>query len=141
MKAAILTRTSSTDQGTFGRLLFGENACYTTELPWRANRQGKSCIPVGIYTCALVRSPSKGMVYGVQHVPGRANVLIHTANLAGDADLGWTTELQGCIAPCLKLGVMRNKSGKWQLAGLISRPAVRNLMDWAKGEPFTLEIV
>jgi len=81
-----------------------------------------------------------GRVYGVLGVPGRSNVLIHSANLAGDKSLGWDTQLQGCIAPCRRLGSIVNSRGRYQRAGLISRPAVTDLMTWAAGEPFTLEI-
>lgn len=140
MKTATLTRGPSSDQGTFGRLVFGSLACFTTELPWRENLQQKSCIPPGSYKCAIVQSPRFGRVYGVLNVPGRSNVLIHPANLGGNTDAGWQTELQGCIAPCLKRGAMQIKDGRMQAAGLVSRPAVRSLMDWAAGEPFTLEI-
>lgn len=137
---ATLVRAPSTDQGSFGRLVFGATTVHTVELPWRDNRRQRSCIPPGAYTCALVKSPRFGRVYGVADVPGRANVLIHPANLGGDIEAGWDTQLQGCIAPCERLGVMRNTKGVVQVAGLVSRPALRRLMDWAGGQPFTLEI-
>lgn len=135
-----LERTSSTDQGTFGVLKAGGLTLHTLELPWRNNRQQKSCIPVGTYRCAVVRSPKFGHVYGVLDVPGRSNVLIHPANFAGDTEQNWETQLHGCIAPCTRIGVMRNKNGVMQAAGLISRPAVEKLNALLKGEPFTLEI-
>jgi len=137
---ATLQRSASTDHGTFGVLSFGDQACRTTELPWRDNRKQKSCIPVGTYQCAIVNSPRFGRVYGVADVPGRSNVLIHSANFGGDVDMGYTTQLQGCIAPCERVGLMRNKAGEMQTAGLVSRPALNRLMAWANGKPFTLEI-
>lgn len=140
MKKVLLVRGPSTDQGTFGVLRFGKDQTSTLELPWRENRPQISCVPTGIYECRLVRSPRFGNVYKLLSVPGRSNVLIHPANLAGDAALGWTTELQGCIAPCMRIGSMRNKAGAMQAAGLVSRPAVRFLMDWVNNEPFELEI-
>lgn len=136
---ATLFRGDSTDQGTFGALIFGSQSVRTIELPWRDNMRQRSCIPTGTYQCRIVNSPRFGRVYGVLDVPGRSNVLIHSANLAGDVDLGWQTHLQGCIAPCLKTGRMQ-VDGKWQAAGLVSRPALRAFMDWAAGRPFTLEI-
>lgn len=135
-----LIRSPSTDQGTFGRLVFGPHALHTTELPWRDNRQQRSCIPVGTYQVALVNSPKFGRVYGVANVPGRSNVLIHAANVAGDVDLGWQTQLHGCIAPAERLGAIRIPSGRMQAAGLISRPALSTFMAWAGGNPFVLEI-
>ena len=137
---ATLRRATSTDQGTFGLVTFGAQCVHTVELPWRDNRSQRSCIPAGAYRCAIVKSPRFGRVYGVQNVPGRSAVLIHSANLAGDVDLGYTTQLHGCIAPAMRLGAMRNNAGQMQAAGLVSRPALSALMDWAGGEPFTLEI-
>lgn len=135
-----LVREESSDQGTFGLLRFGPEVVRTVELPWRDNRPQRSCIPKGMYSCSLVKSPKFGRVYGVHNVPGRSNVLIHSANLAGDVDMGWDTQLHGCIAPVTRLGAMRNKSGAMQRCGLVSRPALAKLMTWAGGQPFTLEI-
>lgn len=135
-----IVRTPSTDMGTFGVMTFGNQACRTTELPWRDNRTQRSCIPVGTYECAIVQSPRFGRVYGVARVAGRSHVLFHSANFAGDVDLGYTTQLHGCIAPCERVGMMRNNAQKMQVAGLVSRPAFNRFMAWADGKPFTLEI-
>lgn len=140
MRTASLSRSPSADQGTFGLLRFGGGLVHTLELPWRDNRRQRSCIPVGVYRCSIVQSPRFGRVYGVHDVPGRTHVLIHSANFGGDVDLGWTTQLHGCIAPCMRVGAMRNNAGKMQAAGLVSRPALNSLMAWANGQPFTLEI-
>jgi hypothetical protein len=93
VKTATLTRGDSTDQGTVGRLSFGDAVVYTLELPWRDNAPQKSCIPPGKYRLEIVKSPRFGRVYQVMAVPGRSSALIHPANFAGDADLGWTTAL------------------------------------------------
>lgn len=138
---AVLRRAPSTDQGTFGVLTFGTEAVRTLELPWRDNRPQRSCIPPGVYDCGMVNSPRFGRVYGVRDVPGRSHILIHAANLAGDVDLGWTTQLHGCIAPCVRVGAMRNKAGAMQAAGLVSVTALRQLMTWAAGRPFQLEVL
>lgn len=135
-----LQRGASGEQGTLGRLSFGAQVLHALELPWRDNRRQRSCIPPGRYRCAIVRSPRFGLVYGVHDVPERSHVLIHAANLAGDVDAGWVTQLHGCIAPCLRPGQMRLADGRWQAAGLVSAPALRTLMDWAGGHPFDLEI-
>jgi Family of unknown function (DUF5675) len=129
------------DQGTFGRLVFGAESCYTTELPWLDNLRQRSCIPAGVYTCAPVQSPKFGRVYGVQAVPGRSNVLIHSANFGGNVDAGFDTQLHGCIAPCERVGIMRNSKGMMQAAGIFSRPALNRLLAWAAWQPFTLEII
>jgi hypothetical protein len=135
-----LRRTPSTDQGTFGRLSFGTHTVHTIELPWRDNRRQRSCIPPGTYRCALVNSPKFGRVYQVHAVPGRDHVLIHAANLAGDVDLGFTTQLHGCLSPALRLGTMRNTAGQMQAAALVSKPALNQFTAWSAGNPFTLEI-
>ena len=135
-----LIRLGSTDQGTFGAMFFGPYKVFATELPWRDNLKQKSCIPVGKYECRLVNSPKFGRVYGVMNVPNRSNVLIHSANFGGNTDMGYTTQLHGCIAPCMRLGAMKNNNGVMQSAGLISKPALNLLMQWADGKPFTLEI-
>jgi Family of unknown function (DUF5675) len=140
VREALLARGPSSDQGTFGVLRFGGEQCHTLELPWRDNLKQRSCVPLGTYECRLVRSPRFGNVYKLLAVPGRSNVLIHPANLAGNVDLGWTSELEGCIAPCYRVGAMRNKAGVMQAAGLVSRPAVRALMTWADGQPFELKV-
>lgn len=137
---ATLTRGPSTDQGTFGVLRFGGASVHALELPWRDNRRKMSCVPPGEYRCTLTNSPKFGRVYILANVPGRSHVLIHPANFAGDSTLGWTTQLEGCIAPCMRVGTMRNNAGVMQAAGLVSRPAVNLLMAWANGQPFTLEI-
>lgn len=79
-------------------------------------------------------------MYGVANVPGRSHILIHSANVAGDVDMGWDSQLHGCIAPAERLGAIKNTAGRMQRAGLVSRPALRRLMAWADGKPFTLEI-
>lgn len=137
---AQIARESSTDAGTFGVFSFGTYSLYSLELPWRENARQRSCIPPGVYSCALVQSPKFGRVYGVANVPGRSRVLIHSANFAGDAQMGYTTQLHGCIAPCERKGRMKNPQGAWQSAGLLSRSALSKLSTWAAGQPFILEI-
>lgn len=136
----VLRRLEATDEGTFGTLTFGNSVCRSLELPWRDNVRRKSCIPEGRYRCAVIVSPRFGRVYGVLDVPGRSAILIHSANLAGDVDLGYDSQLQGCIAPFGKNGSLRNRAGRFQRAGLVSRPALTRLMSWAAGAPFTLEV-
>ncbi len=142
MMRATLTRGQSTPEGTFGTLaLDGGPVLHTTELPWRDNATGASCIPPGVYRCEIVNSPRFGRVYEVRDVPGRSNILIHAANFGGDRSQGWYTELQGCIAPARSLGVLANPQGHPQRCGMSSRAALGDVMDWAAGLPFELEVV
>lgn len=140
MKRATLARADSTDQGTPGVLTFGTEVCRTLELPWRDNKPQRSCIPTGTYSLLWLRSPKFGFCYHVLSVPGRANVLIHAANFAGDVELGWVSQLHGCIAPCLRLGMMRPAGHAMQMAGLVSRPALERFQDWGNKDDITLEI-
>ena len=61
-------------------------------------------------------------------------------NLAGDRIKGFDTQLEGCIAMYERDGFLTNSKGRMQKAGLVSRPAVTRLMQWANSEPFTLKI-
>lgn len=135
MKRAILTRAPSTDEGTFGMLQLDAQVLRTTELPWRDNKPQASCIPLGVYRCEIVQSPKFGRVYGVQNVPGRSAILIHSANYGGDTTKGYRSQLLGCIAPCMAHGQLNG-----QMAGLQSRDALAEFMAWAGGDPIELEI-
>ncbi len=139
-KPALIERGPSTDEGTFGSFAFGENRTHVLELPWRENRRRLSCVPVGSYRCVLIVSPKFGPAYLLLDVPGRSEVLIHGANFGGDSTLGWDTHLHGCIAPCDRIGRLRNRFGKMQMAGLVSKPAVNRFMAWAAGQPVQLTI-
>jgi len=114
VRKATLTRYESGDEGTFGILTIGDPAapafkCYTLELPSRENAVGKSCIPAGEYLFKWrTDSPKHGECYEEwdnpltpehEDVLGRSNVQIHAANLAGDVEKGYVSQLLGCIAP------------------------------------------
>ena len=142
MKRATLTRGITGDEGTFGALeLEGGPLLRSTELPWRNNAKGSSCIPPGTYRCVPFNSPKHGRVYLLQDVPGRSLIEIHVANFGGDTAKGWRSELLGCIAPAMNVGVLQNRpGGPMQRAGVASGEAMAKLMAWAGGEPFELVI-
>lgn len=100
MRTATLFRGPSTNEGTFGVLTTPEGFhCVTLELPDRANSTGRSCIQKGTYPCNRRWSEAhKRDVYHVDKTPGRSNIEIHSANLAGDVDMGYVSQLLGCIA-------------------------------------------
>lgn len=104
---------------------------YTVEAPWSDNRVGESCIPEGDYPLALGRYYEGGydtLVIPDGEVSGRTAIKVHAANRA--------SELRGCIAPGLELGVLE---GEW--AVLQSRPALDLWLATAyPGEPHTLRI-
>lgn len=138
MLKATLARNASTAQGTPGILSFGASAIHTLELPWRDNIAQLSCIPAGTYRAVWANSPKMGPCYHLIAVPYRSCVLIHPANFAGSEP--FDTQLHGCIAPCSRIGLMRNSKGVMQLAGLVSRPATNLFNAWGNKAPIELEI-
>lgn len=136
MSDAILQRSESGDQGTFGRFLARGLALFSGELPWRGNAPSVSCVPAGTYRCVLTYSPRFGRaLYLVAPVPARAGIRVHAANLMGDAALGFKCQLNGCIALGERLGWMDG-----QKAVLLSQPALRRLESFFGGRSFQLEI-
>lgn len=133
---AVLERLESSDQGTFGRITFGNTTLFTGELPERDNAANASCIPPGKYVCRWTYSPAfKRQMYLVDGVPKRAGIRIHSANFMGDAP-PYKKQLNGCIALGERLGVMDG-----QKAVLLSAPAVRKLEMAMNRQPFELEII
>lgn len=140
-----LNREGSTEQGTTGILYHdGRLICRTIELPWNANERGESCIPPGVYRVDYMARSASGKyrdVYHVQDVPGRSAILIHPANFAGDVRKGWRSDLLGCIAPCERIGELKNHRGVMQLAGIGSRLALHKIHAVTGRQSFWLEIV
>lgn len=113
---------------------------YSLELPWRDNIRRKSCITApGRYRCIMVRSPRFGPVYMVTGVNGRDSILIHSGNVAGNVDLGFASDVLGCIELGRFIGTKEGPRGQ-QLAVLVSRPAISAFQREMNGEPFELEI-
>lgn len=137
-----LTRISTSDQGTKGRLVgTGIDLC-TLELPWRDNIRQKSCIYPGVYRCLPHYSARLGQVYWLQDVPGRDAVYIHVGNFAGDVDKGWASDVQGCILVGLSHDTLVSaKRGKMQDAVISSRTAMQTLMGIIDKGSFNLEII
>ena len=133
----ILTRESSTDQGTFGIFALGDLVLYSLELPWKDNQPNVSCIPVGVYSATMTFSQRfKKQMYLIETIPDRGGIRIHSANFAGDDTKGFKRQLNGCIALGEKVGIMDG-----QRALLLSKPAIRRLEALTLGKPFTLEII
>jgi len=132
-----LIRFETGDQGTFGRLSFGQYVRYSGELPDRANQSNISCIPPGIYSCVWNYSGHfKRFMYQILSVPHRTGIRIHSANYMGDRAKGFRSQLYGCISLGTKLGWMDG-----QKAILSSRPAVSLLETAMNRQSFDLEIV
>lgn len=139
-EAKILRERSAVD-GTFGRLTLdygGDNVftCWTLELPWKANAPRVSCIPEGVYNCVLRKSPRFGKYkYTLEGVPGRAGILFHAGNTAGDEAAGLLSDVQGCILLGLDRGSLHG-----QLAVLDSAAAVKRFEDLCGGADVRLTI-
>lgn len=134
MIRATLQREASTPEGTPGVLVVDGQAWNTLELPWLDNAPKRSCIPDGVYRCALVQSPRFGRVYSILNVPGRSAILIHAGNYAGQIPQH-RTHVQGCVLLGERRGTLAG-----QRAVLVSKPAVRRFMAAMGGRPFDLEI-
>ena len=138
-RRAVLIRDESTDHGTRGVLTAGALTLHVMEPPDRGNRRNRSSIPAGLYEVHPHRSPRFGRVLAVADVPGRSHILIHSGNVGGDVELGLHTHTLGCLLPGLRRAKLKVR-GRMQRAVTSSKTALRQLMAWADGKPFTLEI-
>jgi len=84
----------------------------TLEKPWKDNEVRKSCIPAGTYKAIRHTSTKHGVVFWLQDVPGRSEIMIHRGNSAEDT--------LGCILLGTSFGQAMGK-------GWISNP--RHAMD------------
>lgn len=96
-----LERQRYTDESIIGSFYIdGEFQCFSLELPWRDNKRGISCVPVGVYdlvphmykgklkTVALVNK-ELGVLHFNDETATRSTILIHPGN--------WPSEIDGCI--------------------------------------------
>ena len=131
-----LTRTSVSDEGTFGSLTGEGLLLYTAELPWKNNAKRVSCIMPGSYICRPYSSARFPNVYEVTKVPGRSAILIHSGNHAGDVSKGLRSDVEGCIL----VGTgMRRFLG--QTAAISSRLALNQLRAAIGKNKFELVII
>lgn len=141
MKKAYLYREPSSNEGTFGYIVYNGEWWYSLELPDRNNSTNISRIPAGEYICKKRYSPRfKRYTYHLQDVVGRTWILIHSANFAGDTEKGYQSHLNGCIAFGKGRGKIKNKFGEYQRAILNSRTAVREFMELIDDEEFKITI-
>lgn len=140
MITVTITRDTSTDAGTFGRLRAEGDGksfeCHTLELPWRDNRRSLSCIPLGSYPVDWSHSGKFGKCYRLRDVPERSGILIHAGNYAGDKTLGLKSNIEGCIL----LGMKRGKLNG-QAAVLQSKDAIRAFVAFMDAKRFRLIVM
>jgi len=131
-----LIRTDTSNEGTFGILIFNGDYVFTCELPDRENRPNLSRIPAGRYNVSMRHSPKYGKVYHVKNVPGRSHILLHHGNFAGDKTRGLRTHSAGCILLGSKRGRLYDQN-----AVLASRTARTKFETRMNFEPFILEVI
>lgn len=129
MKGLTLQRWCHGPHCTFGRIMLDPGIhIYTVERPWLDNRPVVSCIPVGMYVCQPREFKRGGyMAIEVTNVEDRSHILFHKANNA--------SQLSGCIAPGMTLGVFR---AEWSV--LDSAGAFDLLMSEVGGQTWRLKI-
>jgi hypothetical protein len=132
---AKLIRLETSDEGTFGILLYGTRHLFTGELPWRSNARGASCINTGVYSVRMRTSPRFGRCYEIQNVGDRSHILLHNGNFCGDDALGFKTHVDGCILLGLDRGRLDGQSAVFS-----SRRARHRFENEMDGAPFELEI-
>lgn len=168
MKTAVLRRFKPTPEleahGTFGELVCtcGDFRIYTLELPYRdRDNDGKrdpkkSCVaaPADILFKWRTDSPKHGACYEEWDDPNTPkredardidHMQIHPANLAGDSDVGFVAQLEGCIAPGLSVvkfrGGHRPAGSRDQYGISASRSATKQLEEHFDRQTFRLKIV
>lgn len=146
----VLTRTKTGDEGTQGKLVITDDgkeifSCDTLELPWRNNKTDISCVMDGYYPLIASFSPKhQASLYHLKDVPGRQYVEIHSANLAGDIEKGYVSQLLGCLAPGRGFttfpGGQKPAGPKDQVGILNSRATLAELHAKTGMKPFNLSI-
>jgi hypothetical protein len=148
MNRLIVTRSPWTNEGTFGEAELVNAAGIvlwsgdSLELPWRNNQPMISCVPAGVYQTRIVFFGAIGMnVYELQNVPGRTDCLVHPANWAGDAAMGFYTELHGCTALGNGVGILTPSGYAAQQALLASDAAIKAFMQAAAGDALEVQYI
>jgi len=117
MRQLRLVRVTECNGATLGVLCLDDSPEFVTlEDAWRDNERQISCIPQGRYKVKLHRSPRFGVVYRVEDVPQRSDILIHAGNTHKDT--------HGCILLGMQFGKLGNDS-----AILASRSALLQFME------------
>lgn len=95
-----MTLLKSDDQGSVSELVADSGfRCLIQELPDRQNCKGHSRVNGGTVLVEWAESPSHGSCYHLRDVGGRDHVLIHPGNLAGDVEMGYASDAEGCLLP------------------------------------------
>ncbi len=111
-----LVRVTEYNGATLGVLCLNDSPDFVTlEDAWRANER-----MVGRYKVKLHRSPKFGIVYRIENVPERSEILFHAGNTAEDT--------HGCVLVGMQYGKLDGNP-----AVLASRSAFNQFMDKMAG--------
>jgi hypothetical protein len=147
MKTLELYRERTSDMGTKGELYNGDKlVCKMLELPWRDNAKNISCIPPGRYEVDYLPESASGRYNSVylvndamqlvQQVVSRDGILIHMGNWAGDEALGYKSNSDGCLLPCMGFTVDSDR----QLMGYDSKTALQCIHEATNRQSFILQV-
>lgn len=134
-RVVTITRTETSNEGTFGILTINNFKCYTGELPWRDNKVGLSCIPSGEYICTSYSSKKYPKAFKINFVNGRTAILIHQGNYCGDKLKGYKSDINGCILLGESIGSLNG-----QKALLNSKNTLLNFIKYMNNNNFKLVI-
>lgn len=117
MRTAILKRSETGDEGTFGLITTDTFRTFVSgEDPWRdldgdgIGDVNFSCVNAGTFFCQWVMSPRlKYCRYRLANVPGRSGILMHAGTYVGDKKLGLESDSEGCIIIGSSLGISRGQ--------------------------------
>jgi len=134
MKKLTIKRVAENSEATYGNFIDGDTPfALTLELPWRQNKQNKSCIPSETYHCKRRTWGKYKRYFEIMNVPGRKGIIIHT----GIVD----THTLGCVL----VGEMFERfyyKKHWWNGILKSRKGFNEFMSKVKDvDEFDLEII
>jgi hypothetical protein len=92
LELSVLRVSTDNNFGTFGVLKWEHKPApfaLSLEDPWKNNATNISCIPDGRYIAKIFDSPTHGLTYRLEDVPGRTYILFHKGNTH--------INTQGCI--------------------------------------------
>lgn len=137
-------RQPSAPDGTEGALTVINPAgeiftCETLELPWHDNQSGISCIMADTYNATVWHSDHMNCdVLRLEDKHGRRDCLVHAGNFAGDAAMGFETQVHGCTLVGNGYGSLSNDNGNTQLAILQSKKTLAALLAFIGGGEHTI---
>ena len=139
LKTLRLVREASNPQGTEGRIYHDTGRFDTLEPPAPQHDATHPRIPPGTYLAKKIGSPRFPDRYVLQDVPGRAGIVIHPGNYAGNTAEGWQSDSDGCILIGRRQELL-NTSHTRQKALILSRSTLAAFEEIMQHEDFWLTV-